>query len=296
MSVAVDAGGGFLAPIGFADSLLFALKAVDSLFSDRFVNLFESDNGNTYYIPSVDDAGSSAEVLEENQPDTRLDPTLLQTALPKCPTYRSHEVRVSVELSQDSGFDIGAFLTRAFALRLDRKVGADLVASLYSSAAVGATAIGSAGNTGGTENGSASVGTDDLLNLMGALDSAYLNSPKTAWFMNWSTLLSLWRLKDRDGRPCIRPEFDEDRTPVLYGFPVAVCPSFDSIGPAKKPIAFGDGGYFAVRVVKNRIAIARFWERYVELGILAFKALLRCNGALVCAGAATPPIQVLQNA
>ena len=252
------------------------------------------NSGNVFQIPSVDDTASSAEVVGEGQQDTKLDPTVLQTSLAKCPTYRSHQVRVSIELLQDSHFDIGAFLTDAFAKRLARKIGPDLVASLLSGAAVALTAAGSATNTGGSETGRNSVGTDDLFNLMAALDPAYLNSPRTAWFMNWSTLLALWRLRDKDGRPCIRADWNDDHTPLLLGFPVAVCPSFDSIGAGKKPIGFGDGSYFAVRVVKNRTSIARFLETYAEFGIVMFKALLRCNGALVSAGAATPPIQVLQ--
>jgi HK97 family phage major capsid protein len=293
MNVGAGGAGGYLVPVGFADRLQAAMAAVDALFSPDVTNVFESANGNVFNIPAVSDETASAEVVAEAGPDTTLDPTILQTQLPQCPTYRSHGVRVSVELAQDSYFDLTTFLEKAFAARLARRIGADLTSSLLAAAQVGATAVGSSGNTGGTETGGTSIGSDDLHNLMDSLDPAYLNG-KTRWFVSWPVLIGLWKLKDRQGRPVFRPEFSESGRPVLLGFEVGVCPSFPSLGLGNKCVAFGDGDYFAVRVVKNSVAIAKFVERFAEFGIIYFKALMRVNGTLVCAGATSTPIKVLQ--
>lgn len=294
MGVATGSGGAFLVPQGFVADLQSALAMTDRLFSPSVANVFQSDNGNTFPIPAADDTQVSGEIVSEGMQDTLADPTVLGSSLPPCPTYRSQMVKASVELLQDSNFDLVSFLAKSFAVRLARRIGPDLVAALVGAAEVGVTAAGSSGNDGSSSTGANSVGSDDLFNLMASVDPAYLVGQRVKWFMSWPTIIQLWRLKDREGRPVFRPEFNEAGEPVLLGWGAAVCPSFQAIQANAKPIAFGNGDYFAVRIVKNATTIARFVERFGEYGIVAFRGLMRCNSILVCAAAASTPIKVLQ--
>jgi HK97 family phage major capsid protein len=132
---------------------------------------------------------------------------------------------------------------------------------------------------------------------MNAVDPAYLNSDKAAFMMNWTTLLSLWKLRGANGRLVFPPDFDDDGTPVLVGFPVGIAPSLPNVGASAVPIYFGDFAYFLTRVVLPQAAISIDRESRAEWGQTVFRAMLRAQGTvLLSAASTTHPIAGLKNA
>jgi len=113
-----------------------------------------------------------------------------------------------------------------------------LVPSLAALGVTPVTAVGSAGNSGGAEDGSNSIGSKDVATLYYSVNEAYRNSPKAAWFMNDGTRAYLAQIVSKQGVPLVQWQGPEA---YIFGKPVKVCPGMDSIGASKSPVVFGDG-------------------------------------------------------
>jgi len=158
------------------------------------------------------------------------------------------------------------------------------------------TAQGSSANTGGSETGGTSVGSDDLENLLSSVDAAYRESPKCRWLMNSSTMGAIFRVKNKFGGLLYRRERNAAGEVMLLEHPIAVCPSMPSIGLSNTPIAFGDLSYFAVRVVKNGARVSAYTERFADYGQVGYAMWLRSNAVLTIGTNSDSPVKVLQNA
>jgi HK97 family phage major capsid protein len=294
---------------GFLESLIYALRQYDRLFDEDVCTVMKTKKGSPYNLPFVDDTNQTAVALAESALDstgqignTGGDPTLkCQIGIPT--TYRSQTVRVSIELVQDSGYDIVTMLTRAFAIRLSRGLGSALVSTLLSAAPVGLIATGSSPSTGGSETGGTSAGLADLAGLAASVDPAYRALPKCAFLMSSSTLLKLDSIITKQGLALFQEQYNTEGERLLLGFPVALCPNMPSIGLNATPIAFGALEYWITRLVEENSECLVFRERYAEYGEVGFAARLRGNGNLMGVVTRTlspvtydSPVKLLQNA
>src|SRR5262249_41375371 len=126
----------------------------------------------------------------------------------------------------------------------------------------------------GAPNASTEVGHTDLCNLIASVDDAYLASPRCYWLMNLRTLIRLWNLRDKSGRPIIPQLYNDRNEPMLLGKPVAICPSMPAIGTSQTPIALGAMDYFIVRTVKGSLRIHRHAQQWAEYGQVGFQAFM----------------------
>jgi HK97 family phage major capsid protein len=281
----------------FLDKLMPVMAAFDDLFSPDAVMLVRTATGAPIILPSMDDTANAATEVAEGEQDTEGDPTLLApVALASAPTFRSGIVKCDRELVQDSAFSIVDLLTAAFAIRLSRGAGRSLVSTLVGDAKLGRTATGSSDVTGGAETGSDTVGWTDLCQLRKSVNAAYRRSPKCCWGMNDDTMTALDSLLDKNGHPIMPQDYDENGNRVLMGYPVRIFPSLDDLGASKKPILFGDLGYFAVRIVEEGSEISVLNERFADFDQLGFRSDLRANGGLLGVTATDSPVKYLANA
>ncbi len=289
-----------LAREGFWARLTTALKAFDALFDDSVCTVVETDSGSPMTLPSLDDTGNSAEIIDEStQEQAEADPiSACVMSIP--PTYRTGPIAVSLELLQDSGFPISDVVSMAMAIRLARGIGPDLISSLLASAKIGWTAIGCAENTGNSETGADSIGWVDLVSLVRSVDPAYRATQKVNWLMNSDTLLNIDSIINKNGQPMIHPQYTPDGRRLLLGFPIAICPSMDDIGAGKFPVAFGSTQFFVTRTVKNGTRLQTYYEQYILDGRIGFRTFMRCNGALMAVSElgspaiGNSPVKVLQ--
>lgn len=289
------AGAPFV-PESFNAQVFDALKAYDAVFDDKFSTVIESDTGAPLDLFAIDDTEAEATIVGEATADSEEDPgSLARVQLPQAPTWDTGTVKVTWQLLEDSAVDLSPMLAQAFAVRFGRGAGASLIATLLSAAQLGATAVGSGANTGGSEDGSTSIGTKDLIALRTSVDPAYRSAGKVGWLMNDNTLAFLDSLLDKQGRPVIKQIYVNGQR-MLMGYPVGISPSLPNIGPGATPMLFGALGYFAVRKVKGEGRLLRLAERYAEFAETGFKSFLRCNGGLLCASAGSVPVKFLQNA
>jgi HK97 family phage major capsid protein len=285
MSVATDISGGFLVPQSFYDKLTYMLKAVDRLWDPAVVTMWESDHGNQAVVPMASDA-EVAVIIAENasSPEDEI-ATVDRLLLAKAPTWRSKKILWSIELLQDSSFPAEDVISAVVAKRFARGIGASNVSTLISGASSGTTSLAAG-----------AVSYADLFNLLGSVDPEYLSSPKCFWLMNFSTLISIYELKDTTGRAIIKPRVDAQGNFVIFEKPVAICPSMDSVSVAAgKPIALGDMSRFVVRTVKNSMTLKRYSQtpNLAENGLVGFEGFVRTNSGLLVASGTNSPVKYL---
>ena len=289
---------GYFTPVDFEARAWAMLKQFDELFDETVITRVESKHGGPWASPNLDDTSAASIVVPEGNQTTELDSTPVNALiLGPASTWRSGQVKTSIEYLQDSGIPFDALLADCFGVRFARGIGASNVSVLMAAATRGAVASGSESNTGNdSQTGANSIGSDDLTALIGSVDPAYLANPKCAWVMNFTTLVSLLGLRNMQGSLVLDIPYI-DGSFWLLGKPIRICPSMDSVGANKKPIAFGDLSRFILRIVKDSLAVKAFPERYAEYGITAWEGYLRCNaGVQLTPASSQVPIKYLQNA
>lgn len=293
LSVGSDPGGGYVAPHVWAKSLYKHMAAYDAIFDENVITLETTATGASFSQPILHDENSTSYEIAENDAYTEANDLVFDTlALGKAKTFRTDMVRCSNALIQDSAYPIDQMLAQALGLRLARGVGRYCVGVLKAAAVVGKQ-----GASGQTD----SVVYEDLIDLLAAINPAYLSSPKAAWMMNFKTLQAIQKLKDSSGRPMKEVQRTAAGAWEVLGFPVRICPSFDDLGAGSPatghlPIAVGDFGAFHIRVVADGVRVLVKRERFAEYDESAFLGFWRGNAGLAVASGASCPVQFYKNA
>jgi HK97 family phage major capsid protein len=201
-------------------------------------------------------------------------------------------VKASLELVQDSVFNLDNFISDAFALRLARKLNLDftvgtgtgqprgiVTAVLATGATV--TAAGSAANDGGSETGANSVGFGDLLGLVHKIDPLYRQGAK--FMFADSTLLSLGNELDKYGRPLWQTSLQVGAPDTVLGYPFYINPDMAAISTGNATVLFGQLSKYMIRRVKP-LATVRITERYIDFGQVAWLGFARYGGNMIDAG------------
>ncbi len=303
-------GGGAFVPIEyFNGEFQHAVATIDPLFDKNVVTYLETESGATAALPLTNDTDTDAVVITENTKDSATDLGAITQALTDTFSYRTPKIFTSIEFNQDGLADYNVnLLERFFVERIARGVGEDLIVgngsgkpkglvpSLEAVGVIPVTAQGSSGNDGITgNNGSNSIGSDDLSALFTSVQARYRSSPKAAWLFNDNTFQFLAGLKNKFGGLV----FDELRLekPTLFGKPVYVSPSIANIGAGNIPVVFGDLSHWLTRHVKDSSYVRNYREipGAVEYGVTAWAAFARYGGQLLMSNGTRPAINYIIN-
>jgi HK97 family phage major capsid protein len=192
----------------------------------------EHPKNTTLKLPVVDDTASSGYVQVENGSVTEAEVVGFAAASFGTKTFSSGIVLASMELIADvsSWVTYEGLLIQVIAKRLSRIQNATFVPQLMTALTANSTAAVSAAG--------ASLVADDIVDLMGAVNSEYRNSDKAAFVMNQSTQKALALLKSTTGQRIFKNVMAAK--PTIFDFPVCICPNVDSVASGKNPVLFGD--------------------------------------------------------
>jgi HK97 family phage major capsid protein len=278
MSASVE--GGYIVTQSFYAKVTAMLAAVDPLFDQNVVTMFEDTHGGTLKAPVMTDETQSASIVSENTDGTEQEITFSGLSLAKADTWRSGKFVYSQQLAQDSAFPMEDVIAKAAAVRFRRGIGAANVATLVSQASKALDAANVS-----------SVTLDNVLDLLGSINADYQASPKFRVLMNQATLTNLLKQKDSSGKYQKMIEWDDDaKVYVIAGKPIAISPSVDSVGANKVPVVAGDLSYFFNRIVKNSMSLLVYSQApgLVEYGLRAAQAFVRTNAGLLVTGSSKP--------
>jgi HK97 family phage major capsid protein len=291
--------GAALIPQLFNNSLIDALRYYGNTAALVKQKVTENGGAPLKIVLSNDTANGMTLLATETTSPQETDPAF-QSQLLGVDTITGGLVKVSFNELEDSAFDLDSWLREAFGKRYGRgletavTLGKDSAGTVLPNQASGGLA-GSAVIGGTTTTVAAGVGWDDLTGLFGALDPAYLASPK--WVMNSNTRAYLIGLKDGFGRPYFTPD-PTNTAPFsrLMGYDIVLNQSMPNMGVSAKPIIFGSLQDAYMLRTEGQPFILRLNERFADTLEVGFFLYSRVGGASIVATGAPNPLVSLQQA
>jgi HK97 family phage major capsid protein len=283
MSVGTGSTGGYTVPTNLAQEIDVALKAFGGMRASG-AEIITTDNGQPLLLPSATDVANVGFIVSENTSiSTATPPTFGQVSLPVY-MYSSGIALISVQLLQDSAYDMDAFIRNLITTRVGRIQNTHFTTGDGSSKPVGVVGVATTGVTGAAV---AAVTTDELYDLKASVDPAYAANGK--WMFNNTTLAAIKKLKGTTGYSLWQPGLASGVPDRIDGDPYIINQDMASLGASNVAILYGDFSKYKIRDVKDGITILRLNERYADVGQVAFVALMRSGGTLVDAG--THPVK-----
>lgn len=287
-SVGTTTAGGFTVPEGFVNALEASMLAFGGM--RQVAGVFRTASGNDLPWPTYDDTAQTGALLAENTAVAEQDVTFGQIIF-KAYKYSSRMVRVSVELLQDSAFDLPSELGRILGERLGRIQNTHFTTGDNTAKPQGAATAASVGKTGVTGQ-TTSVIYDDLVDLEHSVDPAYRSLPGTGWMMHDQSLKVVKKLKDSQNRPLWLPGLAVREPDTILGYPYTINQDVAQMAANAKSILFGNFPKYKIRDVQE-IVLLRLNERYADLHQVAFLAFSRNDGRMLDAG--TDPVKAYAN-
>ena len=299
MGVGVGAEGGYFVPQGFVYEVEVALKYYGPMLAVG--KILDTATGAPLPYPTSTDVANEGVLVGEGQQVTTQDVAVGHIMFGAY-KFSTQLVKVSLELLQDSAFDIEAFLKDAFAIRLGRILNTyfttgsgsncptGFLTAIAAGGAVPITAIGSAANTGGSQTGANSIGYVDLVELEHSVDPLY-RVLGSRFVMHDTTLKSIKEILDKYGRPIWVPGVAAGAPDTILGYPYSINQDMAQIAASATTVAFGPFKKYLIRRVKD-LSVLRLVERFADYGQVAFVGFCRYDGNLLDAG--THPLNVLQ--
>jgi HK97 family phage major capsid protein len=286
-------GGGYFVPVGFVDKIEEAMKWYGDML--RSSTIMTTATGQPLPYPTDNDTGTVGELIAEATQVSTADVTLGNITLGAF-KFSTKMVKVSIELLQDSAFDLEGYLGDKFAIRLGRILNTKFTTGagttepkgIITAATAGPTAVGSSGNDGGSGTAANSIGSDDLVELEHSVDMAYRRG--SSYMANDSTIKFIKKLKDKYGRPLWLPGLAVNSPDTILDYPYFTNNDMDTIATTKKTVLFGRLDKYLVRKVKD-LSVLRLVERFADYGQVAFIGFARYDGNLLDAG--THPVKYL---
>lgn len=262
-STGTDTEGGYTVSPQFRQKLVEVRKAFGGLAAE--VDSFNTRTGATIEYPSLDDTASQGDITAEGAAVANGTDLTFGTIGLGAFKYTSAgsgtntPLRVSVELLQDSEFDIEGLVARAMGTRIQRKQAAHWVTGAGTTQPVGLVDSGTvtADHTLATLS---TITYADLLALDTALDPEYEQG--AAWWMNKKTWNAIRAVEDGNGRPIVMPQASSGiggrPSRELLGYPVMLdqgFPDYDTTGNLFAALGVVREGYVIRRVAPFTLVV-----------------------------------------
>lgn len=279
------AGGAIVAPT-FSNRLEKALLFFSSV--NQNADTITTETGADLPWPTVNDTAQKGARLAENTTILAQDVAFSSVTL-KAWMYTSKLILVPWQLMQDSAFAVEELIADLAGERVGRILNDEFTngtgITMPNGLVAGATSgkVGIAGQT-------VSVIYDDLVDLIHSVNIAYRLQSK--FMLADSSLKTVRKLKDSQGRPLWEPSLQADQPDLILGKQYVINDDMPAMAANAKSILFGDLSKYKVRRVKD-IQLVRLNERYADALQTGFFAYCRFDGGLVNAG--TNPLKFYQN-
>lgn len=272
LQVGADSEGGYLAPDEYQRTLVDALQE-QNIFRP-LANVIQTDSGERK-IPVVASHGT-ASWMDEEAAYAESDDSFGQVSIGafKLGTM----IKVSEELLRDSVFDLPSYIAKEFA----RRIGAAEEEAFLNGTGTGRP-TGLLNATGGAETGvTAALATeitfDEVMDLFYSLRAPYRKN--AVFIMNDSTVKALRKLKNGNGDYIWQPSVKAGTPDTILNRPVYTSAYMPELAKSKKPILFGDMGYYWIADRQGR-SFKRLNELFAATGQVGFLASERVDGKLI---------------
>lgn len=270
LSTTPDADGGYLVPEEFERQIVTGLEEANIVRTLAKTITTSAERK----IP-IAATHSIAQWTAENAAYTESNPTFAQKTIE---AFKLTDLaKVSVELLQDSMFDLESYIATEFA----RAFGAAEEEAFCIGTGTGQPSgifTASGGTVGVTAGSPTAVTVDNLIDLVYSLQSAYRKN--AAFFMRDVTVSALRKLKDSNGAYLWQPSVQAGQPDRLLGYPLYTSPYVPAVAASALPIAFGDFKNYWIADRTGR-TVQRLVELYSGNGQVGFLATERVDGKVI---------------
>ena len=281
--ISTDVAGGYLVDDMIANYIEKAMKQYGRIFNTR-VMVIPTMNGAPFDYPTLNDTNNKGRRLGEGvkAPETDLEFANVTLGAYK---YTSDTIVVSIEMLQDTAFDIEGLIFDCFAERIGRIVGEETVIGTGGGMPEGIVHAATAGVT--LTAGSSTITYANVLALYGSTDPDYDDMGE--WAFNKATKVSLMGVLDGDNRPLFRFDMTPDGPVAAFGSgatglaPYTVIQEIPSQGNGNKFMLWGDFSKHKIRQVMG-MQMYRQDEVYIDAGQLGFVAHARYDSRFIDGG------------
>ena len=272
LSTSPDTDGGYLVPLEFEKQIVMGLEESNVIRS--IAKTITTSAERKIHIAATH---SAAQWTAENAAYTESNPTFAQKTID---AFKLTDlVKVSLELLQDSMFNLESYIAaefaRAFGIAEEEAFctgnGTDRPTGIF-------TANG--GEVGVTAGSAAAVTVDNLIDLIYALKSPYRRN--ASFLMRDVTVSALRKLKDSNGAYLWQPSVQAGEPDRLLGYPIYTSPYAPVVAANAMPIAFGDFSNYWIADRMGR-TVQRLNELYAGTGQVGFIATERVDGKVILA-------------
>lgn len=291
-------GFGYFVPVGFINAIEEALKFYGDMFAVS--TIMDTASGQPLPHPTDNDTASTGELVGEGAQVSTQDVSVSNITF-NAYKYSTKLVKVSLELLQDSAFDLESYLKDKFAIRLGRILNTHFTTGTGSAQPNGIMTAATVGLSSATtpaifgdDNATSpdytkEIGYNDLVNLEHSVDRLYRRG--ASWMMHDQTLRFIKQLKDKYGHPLWVPGMAFNAPDTILAYPYAINNDMDTLAASKKTVLFGQLKKYTIRRVKD-LSVMRLVERFADYGQVAFVGFARYDGQLLDAG--THPVKYAQ--
>lgn len=270
LSEGADANGGYLVPEEFEHQIIDTLKEENVM--RRLCKVISTANERKIPVAATH---STAAWTAENAAFTESNPTFAQKTID---AYKLTDlVKVSIELLDDSAFDLEDYIAKEFAYAFGS---AEEQAFCVGSGTGQPTGLFTAngGTVGVTAASATAITADEVISLIYALKSPYRKSAK--FLMNDATVAALRKLKDNNGSYLWQPSVQAGQPDRLLGYEIYTSPYVPTAAAGALAIAFGDFQSYWIADRTGR-TVQRLNELYSTNGQVGFVASERVDGKII---------------
>lgn len=270
LSESTDADGGYLVPEEFERQIISGLDEANVIRTIAKVITTHHDRK----IP-VALGHSVATWTAENAAFTESNPTFGQKQID---AFKLTDlIRVSVELLQDSEFDLESYIanefSRAFGIAEEEAfcvgTGTNQPTGIFTD---------NGGTVGVTAASATAITADELINLIYSLKSPYRRNAK--FLMNDATVSLIRKLKDKNDAYLWQPSVQAGQPDKLLGYELYTSPYVPVVEAGAYSIAFGDFRNYWIGDRAGR-TVQRLNELYATNGQIGYVATERVDGKVI---------------
>jgi len=268
LSTTPDADGGYLVPVEFEKRIVMGLHEGNVV--RRIAKVITTAAERKIPIAATH---SIATWTVENSSIPENNPTFTQKTIDAFKL--TNLIRVSMELLQDSMFDLESYIAaefaRAFAVAEEEAfcVGNGLNQPTGIFHASG----GEIGVTAGT-----AINTDNLIDLVYSLKSPYRRN--AVFLMRDITVSTIRKLKDANGQYLWQPSVQAGEPDRLLGYSLFTSPYVPTVSSGALPVAFGDFSNYWIADRMGR-SVQRLVELFAGQGQIGFIATQRVDAKVI---------------
>lgn len=276
------AAGGYTVPKELAAEIIQVMKDWGPMYDGSIVTEIVTSSGNELDFATNDDTANSAaalaegaDVVDDGSGDMVFGQARLDAYVDATPF-----LKISMELLQDSAFNIESFIAGKIGERLGRRANNKLTVGTGVTQPNG---ISTGSALGKTAAGAAAIAADELLELFHSVNAAYRRNPKCRFMFADTTLLAIRKLKDGQGNYLWQlGNVQVGQPDTLLGKPYSINDDVAPIATGNRAILFGDFSRYYVRKVGAPLigtVRERFWPK------IGLAGLIRYDGELMDANA-----------